>query len=1298
MAEQDRKHRTIFNHPGSVFLRYVLFACLLTFIAACGSADTPSNPGELESRPSEIVAPGGTGPEENPIPLAPSVAVFQSPLMSSGNIDFEHISVEQGLSQSSVHAILQDQYGFIWFGTLNGLNRYDGYNIRVFENDPEDPSSLSDDMIRAIFEDSNGILWIGTSAGGLNRYNRETESFTHIQNNPESTDSLSSDAVLSIAEDSSGHLWVGTSGGGLNQIDGKTGEIRRFQNDPNDLTSLSNNSVQSIYEDNSGNLWIGTIGGGLNHFDRESGRFTSFQNEIGNPRSLVNNYVASIAEDEEGHIWVGTRGGVLHRFDPLNELFYRYQSGSIDPDSLVDHSVSAILEDRTGRLWVATNGGGVMLFDQQSGQFSHFQNDLTDPRSLSSNNVRSMMEDSAGVIWIGTDGGGVNKFSSSSMRFQRVQNDPADLYSLSSNDVLSFLEDRSGDLWVGTLGGGLNRFEIDAGRLTRFSHEPNNPDSLSSNIVFSILENQNGDLWIGTSSGLDRLDLDDGHFEHFQNEPGNTNSLSHNVVLSIGEDPSGVLWIGTSGGLNKYDPGTGRFTRFLNDPQDPRSLSPGSVRAIHDDGQGFLWIATDNGLDRFELKTGLFKHFRNDPDNPESLSDSRVLAIHEGDDGIMWIGTYGGGLNRFDPESETFANYRENDGLPNDAILGILEDEEGHLWLSTILGLSRFDPVSESFRNYDTGDGLQSNEFNANARFRGENGKMYFGGINGFNAFYPSSITDNPFIPAIALTSLTQGGESVEISQSDDGSNEVLFYWPNDFFEFEISALSYSQPDKNQYAYRLAGYEEDWNYLGTKRSGRYANLPAGDYVLQLKGSNNDGVWNEDGLSLSVTIVPPFWQTWWFRILTVAVIVGGVAIGYRRRVMSSEARTRELEAQVEERTHDLQLRTLELERRKNAAEGLREILLIINSNRSLEESLDYIVRQLTSLTKADRVVIFEHDQEDGSSIIASNLSEDEPDQEKIIEPVISNMMDGRSVIIPGVNGQEANELAASSQILSEYKSILGLPLSVGAEPYGGIVLYFSNARSFSDDDFELSSTFADQAMLAIANARLRDQAEQTAVALERSRLARDLHDAVTQTLFSASLIAEVMPATWEADRDEGRHLLKELRQLSRGALAEMRTLLLELRPATLADANLADLLRQLADSLTGRTGTPVDLSIEGSCSLPSDVRVTLYRIAQEALNNVVKHANAQRVSVSLTCSTSSNAGAIHKKAALVVSDDGAGFDIDCVATDCLGLAIMRERADSIGMDLNIKSEVDLGTTIRVQWVEQSEDGSANKWTK
>lgn len=551
---------------------------------------------------------------------------------------------------------------------------------------------------------------------------------------------------------------------------------------------------------------------------------------------------------------------------------------------------------------------------------------------------------------------------------------------------------------------------------------------------------------------------------------------------------------------------------------------------------------------------------------------------------------------------------------------------------------------------------------------------MFFGGVNGFNAFYPQSIKDNPYVPPIVLTSLTQGGEEVGAGVAAECIGEVIFRWPNNFFEFEFAALSYVQPEKNRYAYMLEGFDEEWNDVGKRRFGRYTNLPPGTYELRVKGSNNDGIWNEDGASVTITIVPPFWETWWFRGLAFLMIVGGIIGGYRMRIRSIQAQSRELEKLVGERTR-------EIERRQRVAEGLREILVILNSDRSLEESLDYIASQAALLTDAQDALVFRRDDAcpTGMTVVAGK---DLP--VPMARWIVRTVSPGHPLIVSDL----ANCLDAPSASV-RHCAVLGVPLSVGEGMYGGLVLLYGKGRVFSEEDLELGFTFADQAVLAIANARLRDRAERTAVEMERNRLARDLHDAVTQTLFSASLIAEALPAVWESDPNEGRDLLAEVRRLSRGALAEMRTLLLELRPTALVETSLEDLLRQLAEVVAGRKEVSIEVMVEGECAMPPDVHVALYRIAQEALNNVAKHAHASRVTVSLRRSPLEGDGQVGQRVKLCVSDDGCGFDPTSVPPDHLGLGIVRERAQAIGATLTIESHSGGGTCITVVWMDMSE---------
>ena len=809
------------------------------------------------------------------------------------------------------------------------------------------------------------------------------------------------------------------------------------------------------------------------------------------------------------------------------------------------------------------------------------------------------------------------------------------------------------------------------------------PSSLSYHVVRAILEDEEGALWVATDWGLNRLNRAEGTFTRYMHNSDDPSSLSHNGVFALLTDRDGALWIGTRKGIGKLDSATGAFANHTIDPDDARGWS-NQVMALEEDQGGNLWVGTSGGLHRLDRATGQFDHYRHDTGDPSSLSHDQVLAIHQDREGTLWIGT-SSGLDRFDPETQTFSHYLVKDGLPNDMVYGILEerttstDQAGALWLSTNRGLSRFDPRAVTFRNLSVRDGLQSDEYNLGAYHQSPSGEMFFGGINGFNAFYPEMVRDNPYVPPMALVSLTQGGAELPVGQSLETLDAIKLSWPNSFFEFEFAALSYAQADENQYAYKLEGFDKEWIPVGTRRFGSYTNLSGGSYTLRIKGSNNDGVWNEEGVSLSVTVVPPFWQTWQFILMVGLVVVAGGLGGYELRMRSVRSRARALQVLVRERTY-------EIERRRQVAEGLREILVLLNSDRPLRESLNYIVRQAAQLTGAEQALLFGH-RENGAQAALVAHSET-PAALPAGEPawVAESIKGSEPLIVPDLARYRAANPEVRLPASNGHRAMLGIPLVVGGEAYGGLILLYAEEQAFAEQDLELCFTLADQAVLAIANDQLREDAELAAAQSERTRLARDLHDAVTQTLFSASLIAEIVPGLYETDQEEGRQLLKELRQLSRGALAEMRTLLLELRPAALIEADLADLVGQLAETVIGRTGAEVEFRKERRCVLPPDVHVALYRIAQEALNNVVKHARATRVTVRLRCTAPD--GVCRKgtddRVDLSVADDGRGFDPSAVPQERLGLGIMRERAASVGAVLSVESSPGSGTVISVVW--------------
>jgi serine phosphatase RsbU (regulator of sigma subunit)/ligand-binding sensor domain-containing protein len=819
---------------------------------------------------------------------------------------FEELSIDEGLSQTIVYSIAQDNEGFIWFATEDGLNRYDGYHFSIIRNDPEDLTSLGYNHIQCIYFDSRGILWVGTFQKGLDRYDSENDIYIHYRFDNDDPSTISNDIINCIHEDSVGDIWAGTDQG-LNKFDFSTGTFTRYLHDPDDPASLGADRVLSICHCSEGYIWAGTDVGGLCRLDPKTGSFTNYVHEPDNPASLPNNSISALHPDHHGNLWIGTNGGGASVLDSKTGSFRNFSADPDDPEKLSNPAVFAIHEDSNGIIWLGTNGGGLCRFDPETGKFLTFRNDPNDPTSISYNEIYDIYEDRSGVIWLGTYGGGVNKFDLKRKKFVHFRYDPNGINSMGHPIVWSILEDEPGKLWIGTHGGGLDLLDRATGIYTNFRHDPQDPYSLSADIVRVVYKDAEGSIWVGTNGGgICRLDRETGRFHCYRNDPEDPTSISHDQIRSMFDDSDGHFWIGTNGGgLNRMDRETGTFTRYSHDPDDPSSISNDFIRVIFEDSDGNFWIGTQGGgLNRMDRKTGKFIAYREDPEDSTSINNDFVFSILEDKRGFLWLGTWGGGFSSFDREKEIFTAYTDEDGLPSKSIYGALEDEYGNFWLSSNNGICRFDPREKICKNYNERDGLQSNEFNGNSFFRSPSGEMFFGGTEGFNAFYPSDIKDNPFVPPVVITSFTKLNEEVKFDQPASEINEIRLTHSDYVFSFEFAALEFSAPDKNRYAYKMEGLDEDWVYTDhEKRFATYTTLPPGRYTFRVKASNNDGIWNEQGASVDIVILPPFWETWWFRIIVTLLIAGIFLFLYRRRLQNMRMK---IELQT---AHDAQMSIL-----------------------------------------------------------------------------------------------------------------------------------------------------------------------------------------------------------------------------------------------------------------------------------------------------------------------------------------------------------------------------------------------------
>ena len=829
---------------------------------------------------------------------------------------FRHIGAEQGLSNTTINCILQDSRGFLWFGTRDGLNRYDGNKITVYRSNPAIPGGISDNFIRCIYEDAHHKLWIGTSYG-LNKFDPATDKFTNYRHNNASGTSIADDHINAICGTGNNNILLGTPAG-LDIFNTHTNTIQHLRHDAKNEASISCDTVNAIYRDSRQRIWIGTQHG-LNEFDADSSVFKHYGDAATN--------IVALTADQSDNLWLGTRNAGVLVYNVTDNTFRLLRHSDKDAGSISGDFVMSMLTDKNGNIWVGTINQGLNEYDEQHKMFFKYQPRPENSGSLSNLTISALYEDVQGDLWIGTHRGGINLYTAASDKFklyrQRVEDN-----SLSYNDVKAFFEDSKGNIWVGTDGGGLNLFNRAKGTFTHYKYEAGNPKSISSNAIQAIAEDAAGNIWVGTwGGGLNLLDAKTGNFTRFVNNPADKNSISSDFLQGLHLDSKGNFWVATYyGGLNLLDQKTHRFTRVTNDPDHVTSLHGNNIVAIGEDKNNNAWFGTDDGgLNKYNLVSHRFSHYF---EQEKKNTDSRVIFTDSA--GRLWVGM--AGLYLYDSQHDNFKLFTKNARLGQLFIKGITEGDHNNLWISTSDGLVKLNTNSRKYKQFNSYDGLQGMEFEANSYLKAKDGEMFFGGITGFNGFYPDDIKLNDFVPQVYITDfelfnkgVTPGGPDSLLKQDISFTHKILLNYTQSSISFSFAALNYVISRNNQYLYKMDNVDKDWVKAGTEHKAIYNSLEPGTYTFRVRGSNNDDVWNYKGAWVTVVITPPYWATWWFR--TLAVLLGILIIYgfYSYRINRIERQRDELERQVAARTNEIVLKAMELQEKSEELQAVNEEL-------------------------------------------------------------------------------------------------------------------------------------------------------------------------------------------------------------------------------------------------------------------------------------------------------------------------------------------------------------------------------------
>jgi signal transduction histidine kinase/ligand-binding sensor domain-containing protein/CheY-like chemotaxis protein/AraC-like DNA-binding protein len=824
-------------------------------------------------------------------------------------LSFNRLNSEDGLSNNLVTSIIQDSKGFLWFGTQDGLNRYDGYNIKVFKNSEEDTCSVLDNLIFSLYVDSKGELWVG-SLNGMSKFNYETETFKRYPVSTSEIQGFKKEPLGSIAEDMDGNMWYGNRNGGLYMFKPGAREFTYFD--------YPSKNVSKLFVDENNNLFAGTIDCEIYYFDKKNNRF--IKSELPNYSSplIPENYVRNMYKSIHGKLVINTSHGIL-QVDPFSGTS---KSLSLLPKGFSgfrNNEIRYVFEESANIIWIGTWGKGLYCYNAKEDKVANYQVEPGNTNSLGNNDVNVIFKDASGVIWVGTQDG-VTKIDAAKDIFKKYQYNPKEPESLHFNFITSFCEDNNGNIWIGTYGGGISIFDPVTESFKKVVHLPGNKNSIANDAIRAICIDPSGKIWIGTMKGIDVFDPKTKKFTHYENIPDNSNSLSNNDILCIINGGENDLWVGSFGGgvtrviLPNHFSTEPKFINH-NTKGDLAGISSKYIRSLMYDDSGYLWIGNlGSGLDRMDLKTGRITHYSKEGNENFSLRDNNINSIRKSSDGSIWIGTWDG-ISRLSPDNGEISNFSLKEGLPDKNVADIQQDNYGSIWAATFKGIIKLNTDnSNNFRliSFNTQNGLQSNKFNINASLKSKNGNLYFGGTTGFNIIVPERIVINNFIPPVVLTSLSVFNEEVKINEKVNGrvilnkalneSEKITLTFREKIFSIEFAALSYSENERNCYQYYLEGVDKQWVNVNSKRRfATYSNLKTGNYTFKVRASNSDGIWNDEGISFKIEMLPPPWRSWWSYIIYSAVIM--LVLLLARNYSLSQARLR----------HNLQIQRLEKEK-------------------------------------------------------------------------------------------------------------------------------------------------------------------------------------------------------------------------------------------------------------------------------------------------------------------------------------------------------------------------------------------------